>query len=123
MVLARLLAAFLAASLATAFAQETPPNPQLGDEIYQPTMGQSGKDVVWIPTPDSLVPRMLAATAVTKDDLVYDLGSGDGKIPIAAAKQFGARAVGIEYNADMANLARRNELLEKSLSSPRAVGP
>ena len=108
MVLARLLAAFLAASLTTAVAQEAPPNPQLGDEIYQPTMGQSGKDVVWIPTPDSLVTRMLAATAVTKDDLVYDLGSGDGKIPIAAAKQFGARAVGIEYNADMANLARRN---------------
>jgi tRNA A58 N-methylase Trm61 len=51
---------------------------------------------------------MLTAAKVTKDDLVYDLGSGDGKIPIAAAKQFGAHAVGIEYNADMAELARRN---------------
>jgi SAM-dependent methyltransferase len=51
---------------------------------------------------------MLTAARVTKDDLVYDLGSGDGKIPIAAAKQFGARAFGIEYNPDMAELARRN---------------
>ena len=61
-----------------------------------------------MPTPDALVTRMLTAAKVTKDDLVYDLGSGDGKIPIAAAKQFGAKAVGIEYNPDMAELARRN---------------
>jgi SAM-dependent methyltransferase len=51
---------------------------------------------------------MLTAAKLTNDDLVYDLGAGDGKIPIAAAKQFGARAVGIEFNADMAELARRN---------------
>src|SRR4029450_7716217 len=61
-----------------------------------------------IPTPDALVTRMLTATKTTKDDLVYDLGAGDGRIPIVAAKQFGARAVGIEYNAEMAELARRN---------------
>ena len=110
MLLARFFSAVLAATLATAtFAQDaTPPNPELGDRIYQPTLGQSGKDVVWIPTPDSLVHRMLSAAEVTKNDLVYDLGSGDGKIPIAAAKQFNARAVGIEYNPDMANLSRRN---------------
>jgi len=82
--------------------------PKYGDEVYQPSYGQAGKDVIWIPTPDALVTRMLAVAKVTRDDLVYDLGAGDGKIPIAAAKQFGAKAVGIEYNPDMAGLARRN---------------
>ncbi|MBK8742642.1 MAG: methyltransferase domain-containing protein [Betaproteobacteria bacterium] len=105
---ATLLAALLAATAANALSEEWPPNQELGDRIYQPTLGQAGKDVIWLPTPDALVVRMLTAAAVTKDDLVYDLGCGDGKIPIAAAKQFGARAVGIEYEADMAQLARRN---------------
>ncbi|HZQ61075.1 MAG TPA: methyltransferase domain-containing protein [Casimicrobiaceae bacterium] len=82
--------------------------PKYGDEIYQPQYGQAGKDVIWIPTPDALVTRMLQMAKVTDQDLVYDLGAGDGKIPIAAAKQFGARAVGIEYNPDMAGLAKRN---------------
>jgi SAM-dependent methyltransferase len=108
MTLARLLAALLAATLTSAVAEEWPRNPELGDRLYQPTLGQAGKDVVWIPTPDALVVRMLNAAGVTRDDLVYDLGAGDGKIPIAAAKQFRARAVGIEYNAEMAELARRN---------------
>jgi hypothetical protein len=89
----------------TAMAQ---PKPEHGDEVYQPTVGQAGKDVIWVPTPDALVTKMLQAVKTTKDDLVFDLGSGDGKIPIAAAKEFGATAVGIEYNADMAELARRN---------------
>jgi SAM-dependent methyltransferase len=71
-------------------------------------VGQAGKDVIWVPTPDALVTKMLQAVKTTKDDLVFDLGSGDGKIPIAAAKEFGATAVGIEYNPDMAELARRN---------------
>ena len=106
--LATLLAALLAATVANAATEEWPPNPELGDRIYQPTLGQPGKDVIWLPTPDALVVRMLTAAGVTKNDLVYDLGCGDGKIPIAAAKQFGARAVGIEYEADMAQLARRN---------------
>ncbi len=79
-----------------------------GDEPYQPTPGQAGKDVVWIPTPDALVTRMLEAVKIRKDDLVYDLGSGDGKIPIAAAKDYGVKAVGIEYNPEMAEFARRN---------------
>jgi SAM-dependent methyltransferase len=96
---------FVAGACTTVLAQ---PNPGYGDEVYQPSMGQSGKDVVWVPTPEALVIRMLTAAKVTKDDLVYDLGAGEGRIPIAAAKQFGARAVGIEYNADMADLARRN---------------
>src|SRR5262245_28103945 len=73
---------------------------------YQPQTGQAGKDVVWVPTNDALVHRMLAMAAVTAKDLVYDLGAGDGKIAIAAAKDFGARAVGIEYNPDMDKLAQ-----------------
>lgn len=81
---------------------------QSGDTQYQPTVGQHGKDVIWVPTPDDLVVRMLETAKVTDKDLVYDLGAGDGKIPIQAARQFGARAVGIEYNPDLAALARRN---------------
>lgn len=83
---------------------------QLGDEKYQPSVGQEGKDVIWVPTSDELVDKMLEAAKVTPKDIVYDLGAGDGKIPIAAARKFGVRAVGIEYNPDMAELARRNAL-------------
>lgn len=81
---------------------------QHGDEKYRPSVGQDGKDVIWVPTPDEMVTRMLATAQVTSEDLVYDLGAGDGKIAIAAARQFGAQAVGIEYNPDMAALAQRN---------------
>jgi hypothetical protein len=76
------------------------------EKSYKPSTGQPGKDVVWVPTNDSLVTRMLEMAQVGKNDLVYDLGAGDGKIAIAAAKQFGARAVGVEYNPDMARLAQ-----------------
>lgn len=72
---------------------------------YKPQVGQSGKDVIWVPTPDELVQRMLRMAKVTPQDIVYDLGAGDGKIAIAAGK-LGATAVGIEYNADMAKLAQ-----------------
>ncbi len=71
-------------------------------------MGQSGKDVIWIPTGNELVSKMLKIAKVGPSDLLYDLGAGDGKIAIAAAKEFGARAVGIEYNSDMAALGQRN---------------
>src|SRR5215510_6589397 len=67
--------------------------------------GQAGKDVIWVPTPDDVVHTMLTMTKVTSQDLVVDLGAGDGRIPIAAAKDFGARAVGIEYDPEMAKLA------------------
>jgi SAM-dependent methyltransferase len=73
---------------------------------FQPQTGQPGKDVIWVPTNDALVTRMLRMANVTKDDKVYDLGAGDGKIAIAAAKEFGATAVGIEYNPDMAKLGQ-----------------
>jgi SAM-dependent methyltransferase len=76
------------------------------EKSYKPSTGQAGKDVVWVPTNDPLVTRMLEMAQVGKNDLVYDLGAGDGKIAIAAAKQFGARAVGVEYNPDMAQLAQ-----------------
>ncbi len=74
---------------------------------YVPHVGQEGKDVIWVPTPESLVERMLDMTGVTARDYVIDLGAGDGRTVIAAAKR-GARALGIEYNADMVVLAKRN---------------
>jgi SAM-dependent methyltransferase len=79
-----------------------------GDDKYAPRVGQEGKDVVWVPTTNELLTIMLQTAKVTPDDLVYDLGSGDGRIAIAAAKNFGARAVGIEFNPEMAKLAQRN---------------
>jgi SAM-dependent methyltransferase len=81
---------------------------KLGDEKYEPRVGQSGKDVIWVPTNDAVADAMLKAAKVKPTDLVYDLGAGDGKIAIAAAKNFGATAVGIEYNKEMAELAKRN---------------
>lgn len=77
-------------------------------ETYVPKRGQMGKDVMWLPTSDDLVYKMLEAAKVGPDDELVDLGAGDGKIPIAAAKQFGARAWGIEYNKELAALANRN---------------
>ena len=73
---------------------------------YKPQVGQAGKDVIWVPTPDELVNRMLTMAKVTPKDYVVDLGAGDGKIAIAAGKNFGATALGIEYNPDMAKLAQ-----------------
>jgi len=80
----------------------------LPPETYTPKLGQMGKDVMWLPTRDELVTQLLAAARVGPNDEVVDLGAGDGKIPIAAARQFGARAWGIEYNKDLAALAQRN---------------
>jgi hypothetical protein len=73
---------------------------------YKPQVGQAGKDVIWVPTPDDLVNKMLTMAKVTPKDYVVDLGAGDGKIAIAAGKKFGATATGIEYNPDMAKLAQ-----------------
>ena len=70
-----------------------------------PSVGQAGKDVVWVPTPQALVDRMLDLAKVTSRDTVIDLGSGDGRTVVTAAKR-GARALGIEYNPDMVTLAR-----------------
>lgn len=73
---------------------------------FEPQVGQPGKDVVWVPTPEVLVERMLDMAKVTPQDLVMDLGSGDGRNIIAAAKR-GARAIGVEYNPEMVALSRR----------------
>ncbi len=97
-ILSVLVAAVLAAAPA-AHAQQ---------KDFKPHVGQQGKDVVWVPTPDEVVERMLNMAQTKPEDYVIDLGAGDGKIAIAAAKKFGARSTGIEYNPDMAALAQRN---------------
>jgi SAM-dependent methyltransferase len=74
---------------------------------FEPIEGQAGKDVVWVPTPQAVVDKMLDLAKVTKDDFLMDLGSGDGRTVITAAKR-GARALGIEYNPDMVELSKRN---------------
>jgi precorrin-6B methylase 2 len=74
---------------------------------FQPQVGQPGKDVVWVPTQQDLVNEMLKMAKVTPQDYVIDLGSGDGRTVISAAK-LGATALGIEYNPDMVELSRRN---------------
>ena len=82
-----------------AVAQQTKP--------FEPTYGQQGKDVVWVPTAQALVDRMLDMAKVTPEDYVIDLGSGDGRTVITAAKR-GAKALGIEFNPDMVALSKRN---------------
>ena len=101
-----LLTLVLSLAAAIAFAQDRP-----AAIDYQPEVGQSGKDVVWVPTPQSLVDKMLDIAKVTAADYVIDLGSGDGRTVITAAKR-GARALGIEYNPDMVALSQRNAAKE-----------
>jgi precorrin-6B methylase 2 len=74
---------------------------------FVPEVGQQGKDVVWVPTPQELVDTMLSIAKVTPDDYLIDLGSGDGRTVITAAK-IGANALGVEFNPDMVALSRRN---------------
>ncbi len=74
---------------------------------YEPQVGQHGKDVIWVPTPQSLVDKMLALGKVTPQDTLIDLGSGDGRTVITAAKR-GTTALGIEYTPDMVELSKRN---------------
>ncbi|HEY7555512.1 MAG TPA: methyltransferase domain-containing protein, partial [Candidatus Binatia bacterium] len=74
---------------------------------FEPQVGQEGKDVIWVPTPQALVDKMMEMAKVTPKDYVIDLGSGDGRTVITAAK-LGAKALGIEYNPDMVELSKRN---------------
>ena len=83
-----------------------PATAQTQTEPYKPTVGQPGKDAVWVPTSPALVEKMLDMAKVTRDDFVMDLGSGDGRNVIAAAKR-GARGVGVEYNPDLVGLSNR----------------
>ena len=88
------------------FAQAQP-----AKQEFQPEVGQAGKDVVWVPTPQALVDKMLDMAKVTPKDFVIDLGSGDGRTVITAAKR-GAKALGIEYNPDMVELSKRTAATE-----------
>jgi SAM-dependent methyltransferase len=96
-----------ALALASTVALLPGPSRALAQEPNEPEIGQPGKDVVWVPTPLPLVERMLAMAQVGPGDVVFDLGSGDGRTVIEAAKR-GATAVGVEYNADLVALSTRN---------------
>lgn len=100
-------ALFIRVAFAVLLLAAGPATAQEAAKPYKPTVGQPGKDVVWVPTPDALVEKMLDMAAVTPQDFVIDLGSGDGRNVIAAAKR-GARALGVEYNDKMVEVARRN---------------
>lgn len=85
----------------------TQPEQKPADAPYKPSLGQYGRDVMWLPTADSLVNRMLDMAQVTPNDFVVDLGSGDGRTVITAGAR-GVPAHGIEYNANLVGYARRN---------------
>jgi hypothetical protein len=78
---------------------------------FQPQVGQDGKDVIWVPTPQALVDKMLEMAKVTPKDYLIDLGSGDGRTVITAAKR-GSKALGIEYNPDMVELSKQSAIKE-----------
>ena len=99
-----LLALSLTSCLNLAYASTPTTTPPAA---YEPVRGQAGKDVIWVPTPEGLIEKMLAAAKVSDKDKVFDLGAGDGIIAITAARKHGAQSVGIEYNPDMAQFARR----------------
>lgn len=98
------LAAIVLIALADGSQAQTPSS--TADKPYEPTVGMAGKDSVWVPTPLSLIEKMLDQASVTADDFVMDLGSGDGRAIIAAARR-GARGLGIEYNPDLVEYSKR----------------
>lgn len=110
----RIATAVLLACTGAALAQDKPAE---APATYEPRPGQEGKDVIWLPTPQVVVDRMLDVAKVGPRDYVMDLGSGDGRTVITAAKR-GARATGIEYNPDMVEFARK--AAEKAGVSERA---
>ena len=101
-----LLTLCLSVLTAAVFAQAQP-----AAEEFHPQVGQHGKDVIWVPTPQALVDRMLDLAKITPKDYLIDLGSGDGRTVITAAKR-GAKALGVEFNPDMVELSRRNAAKE-----------
>lgn len=109
MFLSRLVLPVLMAGLSTLGCANTTAtnNTKPASASYEPIRGQAGKDVIWIPTPEGLIDKMLSTAKVTDQDRLFDLGAGDGIIAITAARKFGAQSVGIEYNPDMAQFARR----------------
>jgi SAM-dependent methyltransferase len=102
----RALRAWIAACVLLTGAWAASAAEQSSEAFYEPIVGQEGKDVVWVPTPQALIEKMLDMARVTPKDFVMDLGSGDGRNIIAAAKR-GARALGVEYNPDMVELSKR----------------
>lgn len=102
--LSRLFAALYLMAVAVAVGSPVWAQPATG---YAPQVGQEGKDVVWVPTPQTLVDRMLDMAKAMPADYVIDLGSGDGRTVITAAKR-GIKAHGVEYNPEMVELAKRN---------------
>ena len=109
MSLSRSISRLLAVSListAVAFSALAQAEPE-----FQPMPGQEGKDVIWLPSAQALVDKMLDLAKLTPEDYLIDLGSGDGRTVITAAKR-GARALGIEYNPDMVALSERNAAKE-----------
>jgi SAM-dependent methyltransferase len=100
------IAVIVCASLFS-FAACAQPAPKAKPGEFTPEVGQEGKDVVWVPTSQALVNKMLDMAKVTPRDYVIDLGSGDGRTVITAAKR-GVKAHGIEYNPDMVELSKRN---------------
>jgi len=101
----RFISIFVCASFLNAAAHAQPASE------FKPEVGQSGKDVVWVPTSYALVNKMLDMARVTTSDYVIDLGSGDGRTVITAAKR-GIKALGIEYNPNMVALSQRNAAKE-----------
>lgn len=91
-----------------------------GKEEYQPSVGQAGKDVIWVPTSQALADKLLSLAKVTAQDYVIDLGSGDGRFVITAAKR-GARALGIEYNPELVELSKRTAAREGVADKARFV--
>jgi precorrin-6B methylase 2 len=98
---------FVVVFLLTVFSVLAFAQAQKAPATYEPSVGQEGKDVVWVPTPQVVVDKMLDMAKLTPSDFVIDLGSGDGRTVITAAKR-GARALGIEYNPEMVELSKRN---------------
>lgn len=96
-----LTAVVLSLVAVTAWAQAVP----IAQQTFEPTSGQAGKDVVWVPTPQATVDKMLDLAKVTASDVIIDLGSGNGITVITAARR-GATAMGVEFNPDMVALAR-----------------
>ncbi len=93
-------------------------NSAQAEQKFEPQVGQAGKDVIWVPTSQALVDAMMKIGRVTAKDVLFDLGSGDGRTVITAAK-LGARATGVEYNPKMVELSRQNA--EKAGVSSRAT--
>jgi precorrin-6B methylase 2 len=125
----------LSLTAVAASAQQATDQKPAGQKPYEPKVGQAGKDVVWVPTSQALVDKMLEMAKLTPQDVLYDLGSGDGRTVITAAKR-GATSTGIEYNPDMVELSKKNaadagvtakatfmkaDLYETDLSKPTVI--